>query len=671
VQTHEKEIRELRRLLRDLVALSTTPAIWVGRDLPHICNGVADILLHTLRADAVYVAIRSGVPIEVVRAEKHPGFKAEVERLRSGGRGGGLFVESSAVSTWPSQLRVAVYPIGLSNADGFAAVGCSGAGFPSESESLLLSVAANQAAVAVQTARLRAKTDMERQRFSELLAHAPAAIGLLQGPEHRWAYVNENYVAVTGRRSASDFVGKTIIESLPELEAQPVVELLDAVYRSGKPYSGREMKVALRRGPEGRLEEVYFDFVYQPIRSAEAGVEGILVHAVEVTEKVLAHKRVEAALVASQRLAAIVESSDDAIVSKDLNGIVTSWNPAAERIFGYTAEEMVGRSIRTVIPPELQRDEDRILATISRGERIEHFETVRLTRSGERIDVSITVSPVKDEAGRIVGAAKIARDITERKKTERALRTTERLAAVGRLAATVAHEINNPLEAVTNLVYLAKEYSVRDDVRQYLVQAEEEVSRISQLTKQTLGFYRDTNAAAPVRLGGLLHPLIAVFGPRLRNKGVNICPEILADPEIKAIPGEMRQLLANLLSNSIDAVNEGGRIHIRVSAVAGEDGGHPGGVRLTVADSGSGVAPAARAHIFEPFFTTKKDVGTGLGLWVCKNIVDKHHGSIRLKSSTAPGKSWTAVSVFLPSLEQGETHGVLPEAVSEAAAVVH
>ncbi|HEV2132935.1 MAG TPA: PAS domain S-box protein [Terracidiphilus sp.] len=662
MQEHEYETRELRRLLRDLVALSSTPAMWVGRELPHIADGFADMLLHTLGADAVYVALYSGGLIEGIRAGKHPGFKAEVERLRKRAHSQGFAVESAVLSSWPSQLRVALYPIGLAKDDGFVAVGSSDPNFPSETESLLLSVAANQAAVAVQAARLRMKAEMERQRFAELVAEAPAAIGVLQGPEHRWAYVNKHYVRVTGRRNASDFIGKTIGESLPEIMTQQFLELLDQVYGSGRPYFGCEVKASLNRGHAGQPEEVYFDFVYQPIRSAEGEVEGILVHAVEVTEKVLARRKIESALVASQRLAAIVDSSYDAIASKDLNGIVTSWNPAAEKIFGFTAEEMIGRSIRCLIPPELQEDEDRILATIARGERIDHFETVRLTKSGERIDVSLTVSPVKDEAGRIVGAAKIARDITERKKTEQALRTTERLAAVGRLAATVAHEINNPLEAVTNLIYLAKAGAVREEIREFLARAEEEIERISQLTKQTLGFYRETKTATAVKVGDLLNPLMMVFASRLRNKGAEIYPEILEHPEIKAIPGEIRQLLANLLSNSIDAVQEGGRIHIRVSRGDARNGEQRSGVRITVADSGSGISSAAREHIFEPFFTTKKDVGTGLGLWVCKNIVENHQGSLRLKSSTKPGKSWTVVSIFLPSFEEDAVRKVVTQA---------
>jgi signal transduction histidine kinase len=248
----------------------------------------------------------------------------------------------------------------------------------------------------------------------------------------------------------------------------------------------------------------------------------------------------------------------------------------------------------------------------------------------------------------VIGAAKTARDITQQKKTEQALRTTERLGSVGRMAATVAHEINNPLEAVTNMVYLAKGSAALNDVREYLSAIEEELNRISLITKQTLGFYRETIAPGAVRVGEMLNPLISMLGRRAQNKGIEIRPEIRQDPEIYAVAGEIRQLIANLLSNSIDAVDSGGLIRIRIGA-KGLDGQHPTGIRITIADSGRGIPPFARSKLFEPFFTTKKDVGTGLGLWVCANIVQRHHGSIRVKSSTNPGRSWTVFSVFLPT----------------------
>lgn len=361
-----------------------------------------------------------------------------------------------------------------------------------------------------------------------------------------------------------------------------------------------------------------------------------------------------------RRLAAIVESSDDAIVGKDLSGIVTSWNPAAERMFGYSAKEMIGRPITTIIPSELHDDERKILETIERGERIERRETVRVTRNGERMDVSLTVSPVRDEGARVTGAASIARDITQDKKTEQALRVTERLASVGRMAATVAHEINNPLEAVTNLVYLARGCAVREDVQKYLKTIDEELDRVSHLTRQTLGFYREAKAPSAVRIGPMLESLVSFFGTRARNKGIKIFPEIRRDPEIYAIAGEIRQVITNLLSNSIDAVGSNGFIRIRIDATCLR-GNEAQGVRITVADSGPGISRSVRSKLFEPFFTTKTDVGTGLGLWVCTNIVKRHHGSIRVKSSTIPGKSWTVFCVILPSQQVSENNPLKPE----------
>ena len=226
--------------------------------------------------------------------------------------------------------------------------------------------------------------------------------------------------------------------------------------------------------------------------------------------------------------------------------------------FGYRAEEMIGRSITAIIPRDLQADEPRILETIVRRERIDHFETLRVAKSGKRVDVSLIVSPVKNENGKIVGAATIARDITQDKQARRALRISERLASVGRLAATMAHEINNPLEAATNLVYLAKHRAISQDQRDFLAATEEELARISHLTKQTLGFYRETKRAEPIRIGPILDQIISVFAARARNKSVDIRREIRGDPEVYAVADEIRQLITNLLSNSIDAVTRGG-----------------------------------------------------------------------------------------------------------------
>lgn len=370
--------------------------------------------------------------------------------------------------------------------------------------------------------------------------------------------------------------------------------------------------------------------------------------------------RVQAALTASQRLAAIVASSDDAIVSKSLDGIVTSWNAGAEKMFGYSAETMIGRSISTIIPSEFLQDEVRFLRVIAQGGRIEHYETIRRTESGEMIEVSLTLSPVHDETGKVTGVAKIARDITLRKKSERALQTSDRLASVGRLAATIAHEINNPLAAVTNLVFLAKLNSAERDTRDLLDSTEQELGRVAQLTKQTLGFFRGTTGAVSQSLAELVEPLVGLYRSRAGNKDMKIRVEIRQDPAICCVPSEIRQVIANLLNNSIDAVEVGGSVRIRISAARERNGAGSPGARLTIADSGYGIPATVRKHLFEPFFTTKKDVGTGLGLWISKNIVEKHGGTIKVKSSTMPGNSGTSFSIFLPL--NAAVEEVVPEA---------
>ena len=407
------------------------------------------------------------------------------------------------------------------------------------------------------------------------------------------------------------------------------------------------------RGADGRFRPFLTRVV--PVRNAAREITSWIGTNTDISremailrEMASSRGRLAIALTASQRLAAIVESSEDAIVSKDLNGVVTSWNPGAERIFGYTAEEMLGQSIRRIIPEDLQSDEDRFLAAIGRGERIENFETYRQTKSGKRIEVSLTLSPVRDDLGRIVGAAKIARDITQRKEADKALHMSERLATVGRLASTIAHEINNPLEAIMNLVYLARANTKEAETRRLLGHAERELERASLLTKQTLGFYRATRATAIQRLDELLSPMIELLTRRAGTKAVKIEQEFVTDRAIECIPNEIQQLVANLLNNSIDAVNSGGRIRVRLSPSKERSGEQRTGVRLTVADSGSGIPAENRSRLFDPFFTTKQDTGTGLGLWVCQTIVRKHGGRISMKSSTALGRSWTAFSVFLP-----------------------
>lgn len=351
---------------------------------------------------------------------------------------------------------------------------------------------------------------------------------------------------------------------------------------------------------------------------------------------------------ATRMLAAIVESCDDAIASKDLNAIVTSWNASAERMFGYRAEEIIGKPITLIIPDELRADEGMILGKIRRGERIEHFETVRVTKSGRRIDVSLTISPVKDETGRVIGAAKVARDITDRKRTGEALRRAEKLAAAGQLAASIAHEINNPMQALTNLLSLISSQSSLDENTQKLVSmADAELTRMSHITRQMLSFYRESSVPVAVKVTELMEEALQLFVRRMRFKRIRLKRKYEFSGEIHGFAVEICQVFANLVNNAVEAVAQGGLIQVHITP-SQDWSTRANGVRVIVADNGPGIAPELRSRIFEPFFTTKAEKGTGLGLWVVRGIVAKHGGSIRLRSSTRRGRTGTLLSVFLP-----------------------
>ncbi len=342
-------------------------------------------------------------------------------------------------------------------------------------------------------------------------------------------------------------------------------------------------------------------------------------------------------------LAAIVEGSDDAIISKDLNGVITSWNKAAQRILGYTADEIIGKSILTLIPEHLHGDEPVIISKISAGERIEHFDTIRRTKSGELLEVSLTISPVRDSSGRIVGASKILRDISSRKRIENSLMQAEKIAATGRMAATIAHEINNPLEAVLNLLYLLRPL-VNDEGKAYLSTAEIELNRVAHIAKQTLGYYREHTSALSVSVAQLAEHAISVYSPRCSAYGISIDRCIDSSTKVVLRRGEMMQVISNLLANAIYAMGDGGRLSVCVSDVH-----QPAtGVLLSVEDNGVGIPPENLQKVFEAFFTTRMTIGTGIGLFVAKQFVEGHGGKIWIESSTDPEKHGTKVYVFLP-----------------------
>ena len=350
------------------------------------------------------------------------------------------------------------------------------------------------------------------------------------------------------------------------------------------------------------------------------------------------------------QLAAIVESSVDAIIREDMSGMITHWNKGAEQLYGYSAEEVIGKSVSLLMPPERSGDFPEIMQQLAKGQRVEHYETIRQRKDGSRVDVSLSVSPILNTDGKVVGAAAIARDISGRKQSEEVLRKAEKLSATGRLAAAIAHEINNPLETLNNLVYLLQgNESLDETAQQYLRLAQGELQRAAHVTKQMLGFHRQSLEPRPVNLAEVLNLVLDLYSRQTRGRCLSIVKRYEGDNTISAFPEEIHQVFANIVRNAIEAVPHRGIISLHVFPARQWNGSSRPGSRVVIADTGPGISPENREKVFEPFFTTKGENGTGLGLWVSSGIVQKHGGSIRVRSSTRIGQSGTVFNIFLPS----------------------
>jgi PAS domain S-box-containing protein len=351
---------------------------------------------------------------------------------------------------------------------------------------------------------------------------------------------------------------------------------------------------------------------------------------------------------ANQFLAAIIESSEDAIIGESLDGTITSWNRGAEKMFGYRREDAMGKSV-SILHTEGDAEElGAILELIQQGRSATHFETKRKRKDGTHIDVSISVSPVRDESYRVIGAAKIIRDITDRKRTEELNRRAEKLAVTGRLAASVAHEINNPLAALTNLLYLLKAEKLSEQASEFLSMADRELGRIAHITTQALGFYKESGPASPYQLHQLVDQALAIHQHRIEAGSIEVEEQCEESISVLCHGGEIKQVFVNLIGNALDAMNGDGRLRIRVRAVS-DSKETRSAIHLSIGDNGPGIPKEMLKHLFEPFNTTKGQTRTGLGLWMCEQIVVRHRGRIKIKSSQHLTWHGTVVHVVLPA----------------------
>lgn len=356
-------------------------------------------------------------------------------------------------------------------------------------------------------------------------------------------------------------------------------------------------------------------------------------------------------------------SIGDAVIATDQQGKVIFINPIGEDLLGIKLATAQGQLIDKIFPIFNEQTHLPVENPVAKVLQLGHTmglanHTVLQRADGKTIPIEDSAAPIYDDQTRLRGVVMVFRDVTAEKQAQDVMRKAEKLAAAGRLAATVAHEINNPLEAVGNLIYIVRNSAgLPQEVQGYLMMAEAELERVSHITRQTLGFYRDSSVPEPVQVRSVIESVLRLYDNKMKSKGITVELDQTECPPILGLQGELKQLMANLISNAADAVGQRGRIRISVkpSRAKGK------GVEIRVADSGPGVATENRARIFEPFFTTKKDVGTGLGLWVSKEIAERHSGTLQLSTDQESSLGGAVFTVFLPF------EAVVAEAVSGVA----
>jgi PAS domain S-box-containing protein len=522
--------------------------------------------------------------------------------------------------------------------------------------------------------------------------NSPLPIAMAVGAKHIVRYVNPAFCFLTGK-GEHELIGNTFSEILPEDECLP---FLDRVYRTGEAETHTE--------PEhSETKTAYWSHAMWPVLGADERPMGVMIRvtetamfrqqAIEMNQELLltavrqhelieeaerlyaqlqremtARKLAEEALFRAGALQmAIFNSTNFSSIATDANGIIQIFNVGAERMLGYTAAEVMNKitpadisdpqeviarakalSLELGIP--IKPGFEALVFKASRG--IEDiYELTKVRKDGSRFPAIVSVTALRDAQEAIIGYLLIGTDNTARKLAEEALIRSEKLASVGRLAATITHEINNPLSSALNALFLVRtDPALPQSVKSHLTIAEQELGRVAHITKQTLGFFREVGNPTAVDLAEVLDSVLDIYGPRLRDKEITVLRSYRSKTGIRAVDGEMRQVASNILANSFDALSQGGKLHMRLFGPQAIRGARRM-VRMTIADDGAGIAAENLKRIFEPFFTTKQSIGTGLGLWVTSELVKKHGGRMRLRSRLGKG---TVVTIWLPMERRGQ-----------------
>jgi PAS domain S-box-containing protein len=491
------------------------------------------------------------------------------------------------------------------------------------------------------------------ERYRSVIEALPAAVYTTDA-EGRVTMFNQAAVDLAGREPTLGSDSWCVTWKLyhPDGEPMPHEECPMALaLKTGEPIRGQE---AIAERPDG--SRVNFIPYPTPLRDSNGNLVGAINMLVDISDR----KRAEQTL---RHFAAIVESTDDAVISKDLNGIITSWNPAAERLYGYNAEEVTGKPVSILFPPERPDEEPKILARLRRGEQIDHYETIRVAKDGRRLHVSLTVSPIRDASGKIIGASKIARDITEQKRTqeeiarllvaERAARQDAEVASRTKdeFLATLSHELRTPLTAMLGWLTILRAHKLDKKTAEHAIETIERNAKAqAQLIEDLVDISRIVGGkfnleVAPTELMPVLDASIEVVRPAADAKDITI--DVNYDATVGPVAGDasrLQQIIWNLLSNAVKFTPKGGKVSVDFSR-------HGSLAEVVVRDTGIGISADFLPHVFERFrqaesSATRSHRGMGLGLAIVRHLVELHGGTV---TAASDGENrGTTITIHLP-----------------------